>query len=162
MLSGCVPMIGHAGGFQAGGEIERRLAAELHDHAFRFFLFVNVEHVLVGERLEVEFVAGVVIGRNRFRVGIDHDGFDLELAKSEGGVDAAVVEFDSLADAVWAAAEDHDFAFRARADLVLVAVGRIIVWRVGFEFRRAGIDEAIGRDHAGFDPSSTNRRFLFA
>ena len=58
----------HAGGLQSGGEIERRLSAELHDHALGHFLFVNVEDVLVRQRLEVEFVARVVVGRNRFRV----------------------------------------------------------------------------------------------
>ena len=149
MLSGAVPMIGTPAAFKPGSEIERRLTAELHDHALRHFLFVNVEDVLVGERLEVEFVARVVIGRDGFRIRVDHDRFDPELAQGEGGVDAAIVEFDSLADAVWSAAEDHDFAFRARADLVLAPVGGVIVGRVGFEFRGAGIDQPVGRDDAG-------------
>ena len=35
MLSGCVPMIGTPAVLQTGGEIERRLPAELHDHALR-------------------------------------------------------------------------------------------------------------------------------
>ena len=107
-----------AGRLQSGGEIERRLAAELHDHALRFLLFVNVEHVFVRERLEVKFVARVVVGRNGFRIRVHHDGLDPELAQGESGVDAAVVELDPLADAVRSAAEDHDLAFRVRADLV--------------------------------------------
>ncbi len=151
MLSGWVPIIGTPAGFQPGGEIERGLAAELHNHAFGFFLFVNVEHVLVRERLEVEFVARVVVGRNRFRIGVHHDGFETELAKGEGGVNAAVIEFDPLADAVGPTAEDHDFAFLAPADLVLVAVGGIVIRRVSLELGRAGIDEAVGGDDSRRD-----------
>src|SRR5205809_7262394 len=100
-----------AGGFQCVGEIEWRLSAELHDYAFGFFLIVNVEHVLKRERLKIKLVAGVVIGRNRFRIGIYHDGFETELAQSEGGMDAAIIEFDALAAAVGTAAEHHAFAF---------------------------------------------------
>ena len=43
MLSGAVPMIGTPAAFRAGREIERRLPAELHDHALRHFLLVNIE-----------------------------------------------------------------------------------------------------------------------
>ncbi len=149
-------MIGTPAAFQSGGEIERRLSAELHDHALRLFLFVDVEHVFERQRLEVEFVARVVVGRDRLRVRVDHDGFDPEFAQGEGGVDAAVVELDALADAVRPAAEDHDLAFRVGATLVLVAVGGVVVRRVGFEFRRAGVDEAIGGDDAGGDASRAN------
>ena len=113
MLSGCVPMIGTPAALQAVRQIERRLPAELHDHAFRLFLVVNVEHVLERERLEVEFVARVVIGRNRFRIRVHHDGFEAELAQREGGVHAAVIEFDSLPDPVRPAAENHDLALVA-------------------------------------------------
>ena len=98
MLSGCVPMIGTPAALQSVREIQRRLSAELHDHAFRFFLVVNIEHVFERERLEIKFVAGVVIGRNRFRIRVDHDGFEAELAQREGGVHAAVIKLDSLPD----------------------------------------------------------------
>src|SRR5207237_10008601 len=46
---------GDAGGFQSIGEIERRLSAELHDHAFRLFLVVNIEYVLECEWLNIKF-----------------------------------------------------------------------------------------------------------
>src|SRR5205823_5217079 len=117
---------GNAGRFQSVGEIEGRLSAELHDYAFGFFLIVNIEHVLKRKRLKIKFVAGVVIGRNRFRIGIYHDGFETELAQSEGGVDAAIIKFDALADAVGTATENHDFAFAAFAALILASVGGII------------------------------------
>ena len=112
----------NAGGSQPVREIERRLSAELHDHAFRFFLIVNVEHVLKCERLEIKFVARVIISRNRFRIRVHHDGFKSELAQRKRRVHAAVIEFDSLADTVRPAAEDHHFAFTALAPLVFVPV----------------------------------------
>ena len=34
----------------------------------------QLEHVLGGERLEVEAVGGVVVGGDRLRVAVDHDG----------------------------------------------------------------------------------------
>ena len=41
-----------------------------------------------------------------------------DFAQGEGGVDAAVIELDALADAVGAAAEDHDFLPVAGAGFV--------------------------------------------
>src|SRR4029077_76358 len=128
-----------------------RLSAELNDDAFGFFLFVNVEHVLKRERLEIKFVARVVIGRNRFRVRIDHDRFKSELAQCESGVDAAVIKLDSLPDPIRSAAQDHYLAFATLAPLVLVAVSRVIIRRVSFKFRRAGIDQAVRRGDAASD-----------
>ena len=67
------------------------------------------------ERLEVQAVAGVVIGRDGLRIAVDHDRFDAEFLQRERRVAAAVIELDSLADAVGAAAQDHDFLARRSA-----------------------------------------------
>ena len=52
--------------FEAFGEIERGLAAELDDDAEHLvvavFALVDVEHVFEGQRLKVELVRGVVVG----------------------------------------------------------------------------------------------------
>ena len=119
------------------------MPAKLNNHAIRFFLVVNIEHVLEGQRLKIKFVAGVVIGRDRFRIRIHHDGFEPEFTQGERGVDAAVIEFNPLADAIGPAAQNHDFAFAAFALLILVAVGRIIIRRISFEFSSAGINQSI-------------------
>jgi hypothetical protein len=124
------------------------LTAKLDKHAFRLFLIVNIEHVLEGKRLKIKFVARVVIGGNRFRIRVHHDRLESELAQSERGVHAAVVEFNTLADPVWAAAQDHNLAFAALAPLVLIAVRRIVVRGVRFKLRRAGIHEAVRRCNA--------------
>ena len=64
-------------------------------------------------------------------------------------VHAAVVELDALADAVGAAAEDHDLAAGRWAHLALVLVGRVVVRRVGVELGAAGVDGLERGDHAG-------------
>ena len=138
----------HAVAFEVGCEVERRLAAELDDDAVRFFLIADVEHVFERERLEEELVGGVVVGGNGFRVGVHHDGLVAELLHGEGGVHAAVVELDALADSVRTAAEDDDLLLVGLAGFVFVAVGRVEIRRVGFELGGAGIDEAVGRDDA--------------
>ena len=99
----------HARLLQRQRQIERRLAAELHDHAVGLLGVADVQHVFERERLEVQAVAGVVIGGDGFRIAVDHDRFDAELLQREGGVAAAVIELDSLPDAVGTAAENHDF-----------------------------------------------------
>ncbi len=57
----------HAEALQRQRQIERRLPAELHDHAVGLFGIDDVEDVLQRERLEVEAVAGVVVGGDGLR-----------------------------------------------------------------------------------------------
>ena len=57
-------------------------------------------HVLERQRLEVQPIGGVVVGRDRLRVAVDHHRLEAFLAEREGGVTAAVVELDALADPV--------------------------------------------------------------
>src|SRR5271163_2675792 len=52
---------------------------------------------------------------------------------------AAVIEFDSLPDAVGAAAKNHDFGAGLYVRFVFVLVGGIKIRREGFEFGRAGV-----------------------
>ena len=110
-------MMGTPSGLQSPcREVERGLAAELDDDADRAFSrWQMLRTSSSSEGLEEELVAGVVIGGDGFGVGIDHDGFVPDFLEGEGGVDAAVIELDALADAVRAAAEDHDFLFVAES-----------------------------------------------
>ncbi len=96
----------------------------------------DVHHVLVRQRLEEEQVRGVVVGRDRLGVRVDHDRLAPDLLDREGGVHAAVVELDALADAVRAAAQDHDLLRGRELQLVLVLPGRVVVGRVGLELGR--------------------------
>lgn len=60
----------HACRFQRARQLQRRLAAVLHDNAFRLLNAHDFQHVFQRHRLKVEAVGGVVVGR---------DGFGLQL-----------------------------------------------------------------------------------
>ena len=129
-------------GLQIQREVERGLPAELRDRAPAFFAVINVQHVLERQRLEEKLVAGVVVGGDSFRVGVDHERLEAFLLQREGGVHAAVVELDALADPVRPAAEDHHlFRFAWPHLVIALVVGRIVVRRVRLELRRAGVHE---------------------
>jgi hypothetical protein len=109
-----------------------------------------MQHILQRERLEKKFVARVVIGRDGFGIGIDHQSFKPVFLQGERGVDAAIIKLNALADAVRAAAQDHHLAFRAGGPFVVAAiVGRVIVRRVGLELGGAGVHQAVARHEAG-------------
>ena len=98
-----------ARGLERTGELERRLAAELHEDAVGLLVVEHRRDVLERERLEVQAVRRVVVGRDRLGVAVDHDRLEAGLGERVAGVDAAVVELDALADPVGPAAEDRDF-----------------------------------------------------
>src|SRR5579859_6127711 len=112
----------YAGALQWQRQVQRRLPAELHDHADRSaalgFMLVDREYVFKGERLKVEAITGVIVGRDRFRIAVDHDGFVTIVVQREGGVAAAVVKLNALANSVGAAAQDEDFPFVGRRRFV--------------------------------------------
>jgi hypothetical protein len=87
-------------GRQVVGQLQRGLAAQGHDDPGGLFDVDDVLHVLERQRLEVEPVAGVVVGGDGLRVAVHHHRLVSGLAQSEAGVHAAVVELDALADAV--------------------------------------------------------------
>src|ERR1043166_958415 len=81
-----------------------------------------------------------VIGRNRFRVAVHHDGFVAIFMQSKARVAAAVIEFDSLPNTIGTAAEDHDLRTRLCVGFVFILVSGIKIGRERFEFSGAGID----------------------
>jgi hypothetical protein len=130
-------------------ELERRLPAELDDDALGPLAVADGEHRLRVERLEVEPVGGVVVGRHRLGVAVDHDGLVAELAERPHGVDAAVVELDALADAVRPGAEDDDARLRARRRCLLrFAPGRVVVVGGGLDLSAARVDAPVHRPDA--------------
>ena len=154
MLSGLVPMIGTPGRLQGPRQVQRGLAAELDDHAHRLDPLADVEHVLDRQRLEEEAVGRVVVGADGLRVRVDHHHFVAVGLQGEGGLAAAVVELDPLADPVRAAAEDDDPRLVADARLVLVLVGRIVIGRDRLELGGAGVDQL----EDGVDPPPRRSR----
>ena len=130
-------------------ELQRRLAAELDADADRLLALEHREDGLLVERLEVEPVRRVVVGRDGLRVAVDHHGLVALRPEALGGVDAAVVELDPLADPVRAAAEDHDRAAGLRRQLVALAAGRVEVVRGRLDLAGARVDATECGDTGG-------------
>src|SRR5215467_5536240 len=93
----------HARCLQLRGELQWSLPAELDDHAEQLALLLlpphDLEHVFGRQRLEIEPIRRIRIGRDRLRVAVDHDGLEAGAllvatvsAESESGVAAAIVE----------------------------------------------------------------------
>ena len=144
MASKRVAEQGHACLGQAGGEPERRLAPEREDDAERPFELDDVEDVLQRHRLEVEPVAGVVVGRDGLRVRVHEHDLVSEPAEGLRRPHAAVVELDPLADPVRARAE-HDDRSRRRLLAVAGLVREVVVGRPRLELAGAGVDREPAR-----------------
>src|SRR5690606_15975703 len=115
----------HAGLFQGAGQLQPGLTAILHDHALALLDPHDLQPVLQGHRLEVQTIGGVIVGGNGFRVAVDHDGLVTVFAHGQRRVHAAVVELDTLADTVRAAAEYHDLVTAGRIGLALFLIGGV-------------------------------------
>ena len=148
----------HAIGFEIERQLQRRLAAVLHDHAVRLFKVNDFQHVFQRERLEIQAVGRIVIGRDGLGITVDHDGFITVFTHGQRRMHAAVVEFNALADAVRTAAKDHDFFPVSRLRFAFFVVSRIHVRRIGGEFAGAGIDALVDRPHIEFAAQRTDRR----
>ena len=150
-------------------ELQRRLTAELHNHALQFprlpLLGEDRQHVLRGQRFEIEPVRCVVIRRHRLRIAVDHDCLVARVAKRKRGVAAAIVKLDALPDPVGTAAEnDHLGALRrprftGRRPVERRLVGRVHIGGGRSEFRRAGVDALV--DGLDAERRADRRNVLF-
>ena len=151
---------GHTLGLQAGRETQRCLATELADHAGhrpdRLLRRDHLEHVLEGQRFEIQAVGGVVVGRDGLGVAVDHDRLVPRLPQSQGGMHAGVVELDPLADAVRTRAQDDHSLLVPRLDLGLGVVAGVVVRRVGGELGGTGVDGLEHRTDAQRVPHATD------
>ena len=138
----------HARRLQRPRQVQRRLAAELDDHAHRArsrSQTLSTSSTVSGSKKRRS--RGVVVGADGLGVRVDHDHLVAVGPQGEGGLAAAVVELDPLADPVRAAAQDHDPRPVADPRLVLVLVGRIVIGRDRLELGGAGVDQLEdGRD----------------
>ena len=114
------------------------------------------QHSLFVERLEIEPVGGVVVGRDSLRIAVDHHGLEALSAETLGGVDAAVVELDPLPNPVRATAQDDHRTAGLRALLVGLAAGRVEVIRARVDLTGARVDPAVGDGAASAAASSSS------
>src|SRR5580704_3453846 len=119
-------------------------------------MFADGEHIFEREGLEVEAVTGVIVGRDRLGIAVDHDGFVAIFTQRVTGVAVAIVEFDSLPDAVGARTEYDHLLLRCGRGLVFFFVSRVEIRCVAFELRGAGIDPLVNRLHSVLLAEVTN------
>ena len=151
----------HAALLEHARQLKRSLAAERHHDAVGSLNIDNVHDVLVGERLKVQAVGRVVVGRDGLGIAVDHDGLEAAGCQRVARVHTAVIELDTLANAVGAGAQDHRLGLvrrrglvgshallgiRARAVDVLVRL--VVVLRGARELRSAGINRLHAGNHA--------------
>ena len=109
----------------------------------RAFLVDDRGHVFEGERLEVEPVDRVVVGRHRLRIAVDHHGLEPLVLQGERRVATAVVELDALSDTVGSRAENHHLAAVRRGRLALPLPGSVEIGGERLELRRTGVDALV-------------------
>ena len=151
----------HAALLEHARQLKRGLAAERHHDAIGALNVDNVHDVLVGERLKVQTVGRVIVGRDGLGIAVDHDGLKAAGRQRVARVHTAVIELDTLANAVGAGAQDHRLGLvrrrglvgshallgiRARAVDVLVRL--VVVLRGARELRSAGINRLHAGNHA--------------
>ena len=133
------------------GELDSGLTAERDHDAVGVLGLDNAHHVLVGERLKVESVGGVKVGRNGFGVVVDDHHVVACLLERPYAVNGGVVELDTLTDTDRTGAEYDDglFAVVVLFDkllrFVLLVEGRIEVRRLRFKLGSAGVYHFIYR-----------------
>ena len=105
-------------------------------------LAADFHHRLEAQLVEIEPVADIVVGGDRFRVVVDHDGLVAAAAQRIQGVHAAPVELDAGADTVGAGSQDDDGVGAVlEGNIVhLAVVGHVEVVGHGREFRGQGVD----------------------
>ncbi len=113
-----------AGLLQRRREVDGRLAAELHDNALGLLLVDDVQYIFRRQRLEVEAVGNIEVGRNRLRVVVDDDGLDAHFPQGPYRMHGAVVKLHPLADADWTGAQYDDLALMRDLDLILLRMER--------------------------------------
>ena len=110
---------------QPQGQVVRDLSAGRDDHAFGRFEVGDVEHPFERQLVEVEAVAGIVVGRNGFGIVVDHYRTQPLPADRVQRIDATPVEFHRAADPVGPRSEhDHRTLVVREFDVVRRAVVR--------------------------------------
>src|SRR5207245_10698448 len=105
----------------------------------------DVQDVLEQEGLEVQSGGDVEVGGDRLRVVVRNDGGDALFSQGEDALDAAIVEFDPLADPNGATADDQDFSSSQPRRLARRLVCRIEVGRPRLKFAAARVDHLVCR-----------------
>ncbi len=137
----------HARIGQLAYQLEWRLPAKLDDDSLWFLQIADVKDVFQSQRLKVQPIADVIVCGDRFRVTVGHDRLVAQLLKGERALGAAVIELDSLTNAVRATPQDDDLPPLGGLSLAQRFIGAIQIGRIRRELGRAGIHAREDRAH---------------
>ncbi len=134
-------------------ELHRGAAAERDDNAERLFQLQHAHNVINGQRLEVQPVGYVKIGRNRFGIVVYDDCFIAQLFQRVDTAHTGVIKLYSLPYADRARADYHHALACAARDkfarfvgITSVAAGNgVKIGRLRFKFARAGVNHTVDR-----------------
>src|SRR2546423_10238762 len=101
--------------------------------------------MLEGERLEIELVGDVEIGRDRLGVRVDHDRLVTLLAQSERGTYAAVIELHALPDPIRPASQNHNRLLAGPGRFAFFVVTAVEIRRGRRKLTCTGIHHLVGR-----------------
>mmetsp|Transcript_12334 Transcript_12334/g.25097 ORF Transcript_12334/g.25097 Transcript_12334/m.25097 type:complete len:618 (+) Transcript_12334:774-2627(+) len=134
------------GRVEVEGQVVRDLAADAHHDAVGALEVVDVEHALLGELLEVELVALVVVRGDGLGVVVDHHGALAEAAERADARNGAPVELNRASDAVCPRTEDDGAASLDVNVVFLAMVSHVQVVRLGRVFSGEGVN-LLGERH---------------
>ena len=131
----------------------------------------DIQHILMGERLKVEAIRGVIIRAHGFWIAVHHDRIDRFFPKRHGCMDTAVVELDALSDTIRSSTKNDDLLSIRRPCFALVAIGGIEIRRLSLELCGTGIHSFIGhapfpmfhaclRNHPGFTAQQVSNTII--
>ena len=96
---------------QTHRQVIRDLASGRDNHTVRILQFENIHYTFECQLIEVKAVAHIVVGRNRFRVVVDHNRAPTLLADRVERLHTAPVELYRATDTVSTRTQHHDGAF---------------------------------------------------
>ena len=112
---------------KAQRQVVRDLSAHRNHHAVRCFQFDDIHHPFKGEFIEIQAVAHVVVGGNRFGVIVDEHAPPSPLAQGIQAGYGAPVEFYRTADAVGTGSQHNN---RTAIFLIINIIDRAIVSKI--------------------------------
>ena len=134
---------------QVACQLDGSLSAELYHYAVRLFGVDDIGNVFLGQRIEVQTVAGIEVCGNGLRVVVADDCLTAHLFQCPYTVYRTVVELDTLSDTDRTGTEyDNLFlvavlTFDELFCFVFVVIGRIEVRCLCLELACAGINHLI-------------------
>ena len=142
-------------------ELQRRLSTKGNHYPFRLLNVDNVHYVFVGQRLEIQAIGRIVIGRHGFRVAIHHDGFIASIMQCIACMNTAIVELNTLTNAVRPSAQNHSALLTGGANLrIAQLVCLVVILGKALELGSASVNRLKDGNNAQLFTTSTHRKLV--